>query len=268
VALDYNVTRANQLLDASGYDKKNSDGVRVVNRSDNPYAALNEPLSFKFSIRNDNPEDMAAAPYVKEMWAEVGVTVNIQPIDESALETEVYYSATHDAYIWYWSGDMDPTYILGVMTEDQFKGWNDPYWSNETYDRLYLEQMSQDGPERVATVFEMERIWYESSGMITLSYPLGLYAWTEQHFTGWGDPVAHPGRTIDIYFGAPALYMELEPVGGGGGGGISSTVMIGAGVVVAAIVAVVVVMMFMKKRRAGGAAEGVPQKEEKKTGLE
>jgi hypothetical protein len=133
---------------------------------------------------------------------------------------------------------------------------------------MYLEQMSQEGAERVQTVFEMERIWYESSGMIVLSYPYGLYAWTEQHFTGWGDPVAHPGRTIDIYFGAPALYMELEPTDGGGGGGISSTVLIGAGVVAAAIVAAVVVMLLMRKRKVGGAAEGTPQKEEKKTGLE
>ncbi|MBU1914940.1 MAG: ABC transporter substrate-binding protein [Candidatus Thermoplasmatota archaeon] len=267
-ALNYDVARANQLLNASGYDKWDNNGVRLVNRSDNPYALLGSPLSFKFMIRNDNPEDLAAAPYIKEMWAEVGVKANIQPIDESAMETEVYYAAAHEAYIWYWSGDMDPTYILGVMTEDQFKGWNDPYWSNATYDRLYLEQMSQDGAQRVATVFEMERIWYESSGMIVLSYPYGLYAWTEQHFTGWGDPTTHPGRTIDIYFGAPALYMELKPVSGGGVGGISSSVLIGAGVAVAAIGAAVVAMVLMKKRKAGGAAEGAPQKEEKKTGLE
>ena len=267
-SLNYDVAGANQMLNESGYDKWDSNDVRLVNRSDNPHAPLNTQLSFKFMIRSDNPEDLAAAPFVKEMWAKVGVKATIQPIDESALETVVYYSASHDAYIWYWSGDMDPTYILGVMTEDQFKGWNDPYWSNATYDQLYLDQMSQDGAQRVQTVFEMERIFYESSGMIVLSYPYGLYAWTEQHFTGWGDPVAHPGRTIDIYFGAPALYMELEPVGGVGGGGISNAVLIGAGVVVAAIVAAVVVMMLMKKRKAGGAAEGAPQKEEKKTGLE
>lgn len=152
------------------------------------------------------------------------------------------------------------------MTADQFKGWNDPYWSNATYDQLYLEQMSQDGAQRVQTVFEMEKIWYESSGMIVLSYPYGLYAWTEQHFTGWGDPTAHPGRTIDIYFGAPALYMELKPVGGGGGGGISNVVLTGGAV--AAVGAAVVVLLVLRKRKAGGAAEGAPQKEEKKTGLE
>jgi len=268
-ALNYDVARANRMLNESGYDSWNSDGVRLVNRNDNPYATMGTPLTFKFMIRNDNPEDMAAAPYVKEMWAKVGVKVTIEPIDESALETAVYYQASHDAYIWYWSGDMDPTYILGVMTKDQFWGWNDPFWYNETYDELFLTQMSLAGEERVQTVFEMERIWYESSGMIVLSYPYALYAWTEQHFTGWGDPETHAGRTIDIYFGAPALYMELEPVGGGGGGGgISSMALIGAGAVVAAIVAAVVVMMLMKKRKAGGAADGAPQKEEKKTGLE
>ncbi len=266
-SLNYNVTRANELLNESGYDKWNNDGVRLVNRTDNPYAAMNTPLSFKLNVRNDNPEDMAAAPYIKEMWAEVGVKASIEPIDESALETLVYYEAAHDSYIWYWSGDMDPTYILGVMTTDQYWGWNDPFWSNTTYDELYLVQMSQDGAERQATVFEMERIWYESSGMICLSYPHALYAWTEMHFTNWGDPVSHPGRTIDLYLGPSALFLVLEPTGGGGGG-VSSTVVLGAIAAVAIIVAVVAVLMLMKRRREGGIAEGAPAREEKKTGLE
>ena len=269
-ALDYNVSRANQLLNESGYDKWNGEGIRLVN-SANWRAPLNTPLSFKFQVRNDNSEDLAAAPYIKEMWKEIGIDVTILPTDESALETDVYSAARHEAYIWYWSGDVDPNYILGVMTTDQLWGWNDPFWSNATYDELFLLQRTQTGAERQQTVFEMQRIWYESSGMIVLSYPKALYAWTEKHFTNWGDPVAHPGRTIDFYFGAPALFMMLEPVtteDTGGGGGISSTVLMGAGIGIAVVVVAVVAYMMMKKRKASAPGSSEEVKEEKKRGLE
>ena len=171
--------------------------------------------------------------------------------------------------IWYWSGDFDPAYILGVMTTEQFWGWNDPFWSNETYDALYIEQFQKNGTERQEVVNEMERIWYWSSGMIVLNYPLALYAWSTLNFEGWGDPAAHPGRIIDFYWPPNPLFMALEPTdGGGGGGGISSTVLMGLGVVAAVIVGAVVAMMLMKKRKAAGEAEGIPGREEKRRGLE
>jgi len=212
--LGFDVARANELLNVSGYDKWDNNGIRLVNTTTNPSAPLDTPLSFKFQFRNSAPEDIAAAPYIKEMWQKIGVDASLLPTDESALETDIYSLASFDAYMWYWGGGQDPTYILGVMTTDQIKGWNDPYWSNATYDQLWLDQMSQTGTERQQTVFEMEKIWYESSGMICLSYPYGLYAWTEKHFTNWGDPVAHPGRTIDFWYGTPPLFMNLQPVGG------------------------------------------------------
>lgn len=269
-SLDFDPVRANALLNESGYDKWNNDGIRLVNTTENPYAEIDTPLSFGFMVRSDAPEDIAAAPYIKEMWQEIGVEVTIEPMEESAMETVIYYAAAHDAYMWYWSGDYDPTYILGVMTTDQIWGWNDPFWSNETYDQLYLEQLQQTGEERIETVFEMQRIWYESSGMICLSYPYGLYAWTEQHFTNWGDPTNHPGRTIDHYFGAAPLYMELEPVTDDGGededgGGTSTALLAGVGAAIAIAIAVVA-LLVMKKRR-GGATESV-EKKEPKTGLE
>lgn len=268
--LGYDVAAANALLNASGYDKWTTiDGKRVrkVNITNHPgnlpLAPLyDKPVSFTFMIRNDNAEDIAAAPYIKEMWEKVGVKATIQLIEESAMETQVYSYAAHDAYMWYWSGDYDPTYILGVMTTDQIWGWNDPFWSNENYDDLYLLQMSQDGQERIDTVKEMQRIWYRSSGMIVLSYPYGLYAWNTEYFTNWGDPEAHPGRTIDHYFGAAPLFMELEPLGGRGGLSISSTVLIG----IVAVIAIIAVAAFMLMRRKAGPGEK-PGKE-KKTGLE
>ncbi len=266
-SLSYDVVAANALLNASGYDKWTTIGgksVRVVNKTGHPgdlptVPLLNSPLSFTFMVRNDNAEDIAAAPYIVEMWEKVGVKATIQLLEESAMETNIYSYASHNAYIWYWSGDYDPTYILGVMTTDQIWGWNDPFWSNATYDELYIEQMTQDGQERIDTVKDMQRIWYRSSGMIVLSYPYGLYAWNTAHFKNWGDPEAHPGRTIEHYFGAAPLFMELEPVDGGIIGGTLGITLIAAGVVI--VVVAVAALMLMRKRK-GGAGE------EKMTGLE
>lgn len=269
-SLNYNPARANAMLDAAGYDKRNGDGVRLVNRSDNPYAALDTILSFRFNVRNNAPEDVAAAPYIKAMWKDIGVDVQIETVDEGTLETIVYWEASHDIYMWVWGGDYDPTYLLGAMTTDQIWGWNDPFWSNATYDELFLEQLQLTEADRQSTVFEMEKIFYESSGLIVTSYPYYLFAWSTLHFTNWGDPVAHPARNIVHYFGGGGeLYMQLEPVSGDDGGGVSSTVLIGAGVAVIAIVALAVAFVLIRGRNKarGGKDTGKPEKE-RKNGLD
>ncbi|MGQ9587812.1 MAG: hypothetical protein ACUVT7_05475 [Thermoplasmata archaeon] len=237
---------ANAILDAAGYDRRNADGGRLVNRTDNPYASYGTPLSFKFMVGND-------APYIKEMWEKIGVSVDILPVDESAMENEIMWAAAHDVFMWCWSGDFDPTYILAVHTTDQIWGWSDTFWSNETYDRLFLLQMQQTGEERRQTVFEMQRIWYEAPPMIIITYPYDLFAWSTLNFTKWGDPVAHLGRTMMPYFGANPLFLGLQPVGGGGGGP-SGMVLVGAGVTAALVVAAAV---FMAKRRRTKEQSGV-----------
>jgi len=268
--LNFNLTRANAELDQAGYDKWNDKGVRLVNRTDNPYAAINTPLSFNFMVRNDAPEDLSAAPYIKEMWEEIGISVQIQPVDEGTMETEIMYGASHDVFMWYWSGDFDPTYILGIHTEAQIGGWTDTYWVNETYEEMFLLQMQQTGVDRQQTVFEMQRIWYESSGMIIITYPYDLFAWSTLHFTNWGDPEVHPGRTMTPYFGANPLFLALQPVETSDdtddGGAGSNMLLIGAGVAVA-VVAVAATLILLRKRKGEGSAE-MRESKKRRTGLE
>ena len=189
------------------------------------------------------------------MWEEIGVAVDVRPVDESVLEDEIMWAAAHDVFMWYWSGDFDPTYILAIHTTDQIWGWSDTFWSNEAYDELFLLQMQQIGEERQQTVFGMQKMWYESSPMIIITYPYDLFAWSTLHFTNWGDPVAHPGRTMTPYFGANPLFLELEPVAGGGGRAVSSTALIASGVVVVVIV-VVAVLAMMRRRRSRELGKG------------
>jgi peptide/nickel transport system substrate-binding protein len=268
-SLNYNPARANAMLDAAGYDKRNGNGIRLVNRSDNPYAALDTPLSFKFNVRNDAPEDIAAAPYIKAMWKDIGVDVRIEATAESTLATIVYSEASHDVYMWVWGGDYDPTYLLGSMTTDQIWGWNDPFWSNATYDALFLEQLQQTGTDRQSTVFEMEKIFYESSCLMVTSYPYYLFAWNTLHFTNWGDPVAHPARNIVHYFGGGGqLYMELKPVSAGHGGGVSTTVIIGSGIALVIVVGVAVALLVRRGRKDLRRGDGGTEEDKKKTGLD
>jgi len=181
------------------------------------------------------------------------------------LETETMYAAAHDVFMWYWSGDFDPTYILGIHTEAQIGGWQDTYWVNDTYEKLFLLQMQQTGVERQKTVFEMQRIWYESSGMIILTYPFDLFAWNTQYFTNWGDPESHAGRTMTPYFGANPLFLGLQPTGTSGGGG-STALMIGAGIGAAVVVAVAAAILI--RRRKGRIPAETPEGKERKAGPE
>jgi hypothetical protein len=113
----------------------------------------------------------------------------------------------------------------------------------------------------------MQKMWYEASPMIITCYPYDLFAWSTLHFTNWGDPVNHSGRTMTPYFGANPLFLNLQPVAGGGGGGVSTAMVVGVGAVAAVVVLAAVAVLVLRKRKTKGFGD-VPPEKEKKTGLE
>lgn len=44
-----------------------------------------------------------------------------------------------------------------------------------------------------------------------LTYADQTYAWRTDTFDGWGDWEAHPGRSIDNFWSANPLYLDLVP---------------------------------------------------------
>src|SRR5437667_10013510 len=90
---------------------------------------------------------------------------------EVALSTEVSGGLT-DTYIWYWSGDPDPNYLLSIESGYTLDGWNDNYWNNATYNQLYVEHLAATDPtQRQSIVRTAEKLNYESAAYLIYVFP-------------------------------------------------------------------------------------------------
>ena len=100
-------------------------------------------------------------------------------------------------FIWGWGGDVDPNFILSILTTDSIESWSDCNWSNAEYDKLFLEQQTTiDVQERIAIVQQMQQIVYDESPYIPLVYPLDLEAANKGKWTGWVRANEDRGRLV------------------------------------------------------------------------
>jgi ABC-type transport system substrate-binding protein len=221
--LTFSLTAANALLDSAGYT-----GPRVANSavpagirtaaSDINFVNTNgqsvtvpagTQLIFNMVTRLEFPQEGQTALYLKAEWAQVGVLLNIKNELESALTGDVYSGAV-ETYIWYWSGDPDPNYLMSCESGYTLDGWNDNYWNNATYNQLYVDSLAaQDPAQRRLIVLQAEKVHYQSAVYIIYIYPFGEWAYRTDHFSGWGDWNAHPYRQIDAFWGANPLFFDL-----------------------------------------------------------
>ena len=153
VNLTFNLTKANQLLDSAGYSSWTGgtpgSGIRMAAR-DITFTNTNgqlvtvpvgTQLVFTMAVRQEFQQEQDTAAYLQQEWSSVGVQLNIKVELESALSNDVYGGAV-ETYIWYWSADPDPNYILSIESGFTLDGWNDNYWNNATYNQLYVQHLA------------------------------------------------------------------------------------------------------------------------------
>jgi peptide/nickel transport system substrate-binding protein len=234
--LTFDLAQANALLDAAGYNAwwTDTDGTRY--RMANQTITLNvqtpaclcptptnvtklvpagQKLEFSMEGRSNFPEEVEVATYLKAQWAQVGVKIDYTPVSELALSADVYGGHV-DTYVWFWSGDPDPNYLLSIQSGYTLDGWSDNYYDNVTYNRLYVQQLADlNVTQRQKDVRAAEKQEYEDAAYIIYLYPFGEWAYRSDLWTGWGDWNAHPYRQMDAFWGANPLWFDLQEINGG-----------------------------------------------------
>lgn len=229
---------ANATLEAAGYVWSAGEGPGDPRHKGS--GAQTEYLSGEMLVRTGFSTDLAAAQFLQAWWANIGVVITIQQVQESVMETEVY-GLKEDLYIWYWSGYPDASNFLGVQICAQAGLWSDNFWCNntvaenypgflirhpvgsqgyqdmagKTFSELFDYQLTiADRVRRKVITDEMSRQHYFDQAFLIMAYPYDLYAWTERHWTGW-DFDQYTARTLDFfrYTGNMRLFIELQPVG-------------------------------------------------------
>ena len=240
---DFNITKANQILDAAGYTW-NSEHTKRYAGAGNAYAAVGKQLKFTFTAEQELVEDRDTVNYLKEEWANIGIEIDPDFVN-TAMWNTVVYGGVYDLATTYWSGDPDPNYLLFIQSKWAIGGWSENWYSNPDYDANFsASEQAINHAERKGYIFNCSKISYRDAAFITTVYGYGCYAWRNDTFSGWGDWGDHPARSLSSYWSANDLYFDLVPLKREGGG-ITTYVLIGLGVAIAA--AVIVVLMLRKR---------------------
>ena len=162
-------------------------------------------------------------------------------------------------FIWYWTQDVDPQFMLSIYTPAQIEGWNDCLWTDPEYTKLNTQQSQTiDETARKPIVDQMQQIFYDAAPYAILAYPFQLEAYNTADWQGWvhvpGDATGAQQGAVLYSYNNIDTYRFVEPKTATAATTASSgnTTLIIVIVVVALVVVAAAVLLL---RRARGRAE-------------
>ena len=211
----FDIEAANELLNESGYHQFDGSDFGFAGVRENESSGAR--LEFDFYVIRSIDIDELTAQQMQIWWEQIGVKVNIIRVSEGVLYG-IWFNMEYDLFIWSWWPDVDPTFLLSVLTTDEIPtshtdttAWSDSFYSNPEYDQMYLDQQKlMDQEERQAMVFEMQRIAYRDCPYINLVYPASLIAYRTDKYENIPDMEVNSGVSPSSFW----YYFEITPIGG------------------------------------------------------
>lgn len=177
---EYNLEKANQILDDAGYLDADGDGIR-----DLPDGS--RPLTFRLNWPSDSLTGPRMSELLAEMWGALGITLEPQAVDPDALTAQCCPAFDFDIILWGWASDPDPSALLYVYTTEAVPtGSSETGYSNPEYDELYAKQQVELNFEaRKEIVWQMQKIVHDDVVYIIPFYDANVQAYRTDRFTGW-----------------------------------------------------------------------------------
>jgi peptide/nickel transport system substrate-binding protein len=202
-AIPFDIAEANRILDGAGYRDTNDDGVREM-------PGGGEPLVMDLVVIPTVESSVPSGKLIRGWARQIGIEFELRPVSEDKYY-DLWRSGDFDAYIWGWTPDPDPNFILSIFTTGECLSWSDGCYSNQAYDQLYEDQQrAPDLQSRMAVVAEAQRHVYTQVPEIVLFYSDYLQAYRTDTFTGYTTQ-PDPGGTLLFQYGADS-YLEVHPV--------------------------------------------------------
>jgi peptide/nickel transport system substrate-binding protein len=177
---DYDVNKANQILDEAGYLDTDADGIREM-------PGGGDPLSFRLQWDDSNAYAGSDAELLKVMWSQIGIDVRLLEVSSDDLTAVCCPAFDYDIILWEWGSDPDPNFLLSVMLTDEIpSGYNETGYSNPEYDQLYEKQaVEMDKETRLRAIWQMQDIVHRDVVYIIPFYQRAVQAYRTDTFRGW-----------------------------------------------------------------------------------
>jgi peptide/nickel transport system substrate-binding protein len=235
------------MLEAAGY-KMGKDGYRTTKQG--------KPLTLRLMVTTDSPANVVAGKLAVQWFKNVGVKVTLSVVDPGVLTSAQYqfsgntYTPNWDMFMWYWTQDVDPAFMVSIYTPAQSTGygWNDCLWTDPAYTKLSNEAATTiDQAQRIPLVQQAQKIFYYASPYAIMAYPYQLEAWNTNKWTGWTQAPAAAGSAIYNYNNIDT-YRNLQPNASAKSSGGAKGILI-AIIVVAALVIAGLLAFFLRRGR-------------------
>ena len=177
---EYDVAKANQILDDAGYLDTDSNGVREMPDG-------GKPLSFRLEWPDSNTYYASEAELLKNMWSQIGIEVNMQEVKSEDLTARCCPAFDYDIMLWEWGSDPDPSFLLSVMLTGEIpSGYNETGYSNPQYDKLFERQATEmDDETRRSVIWQMQDLVHTDVVYVIPFYQRAVQAYRTDTFRGW-----------------------------------------------------------------------------------
>jgi len=199
--LQFNLTKANQILDQAGY-KKGSDGIRV--------SPSGIRLSYRYYIYNGFPEMVRAAQIIKGWWNQIGVDITYQAMEGGTLWNTVANPPYNwDLAVWGWTVH-DVSSIIYSYTSAAVGVFSSSGLSDPAFDALYQGQLhATNETQRISYVHQVQSYMLQNAVEITLFYQNVLTTYWASKWTG---VVNQPWGAFNMYGQNSEMFLYLQPV--------------------------------------------------------
>ena len=199
LSYEYNVDKANQILDEIGYHQKNSEGIRLD--------ANGSPLQFSLLTYSDSTNRVRAAELISAQLKEIGIDVEVTSMESTAVDDKVWpefdVSKGRDFDMTMW-GLSAPVMLnggsLAALCSSDYAIGNDNIggYKNDAFDQLVSNYQSATTIEEANEASkEMQKFIANEYPFITLYYDDNLYACNTSMYDGW--VASKSGSTLNVF---------------------------------------------------------------------
>lgn len=161
-----------------------------------------ETLDLRLDLQ-DTTEDRIWAEIIQQNLAEVGINVELNPMDSSTYWTTTFgeqAAENNELAIGGYSMQNDPAWATMWFTCDQVGVWNAYSWCNEEYDALHRQAMvTLDPDERHELYVEMQKLWDEAAHTVWVTHGVRVYGYNPEIA-----PATTPNGKPQVEFFQPA----------------------------------------------------------------